>query len=105
MTKKKILDYTKYELFDFQIDNVYFDFKHWNDYVVDNDKYCNKIRKKLNRVNGEKCFIINITCNNKTDYICQNINNEIFVIPFLIDPETSEISKENINFILENMYD
>ena len=100
-----ILDYTKYELFDFQIDNVYFDFKHWNDYVVDNDKYCNKIRKKLNRVNGEKCFIINITCNNKTDYICQNINNEIFVIPFLIDPETSEISKENINFILENMYD
>lgn len=100
---EEIPDYTLYEFFDFKIGNVYFDFKHWNDFIINHDYYCNKIRRKLNRVKGERCFIINLTTHKNTEYKCQNINNEIFIVPFLIDPNTAEISQDNINFILDNM--
>ena len=100
---EEISDYSKYELFDFQIGNIYFDFKHWDDFIIDHEHYCNKIRRKLNRVKGEKCFIINLICGKDTDYKCQNIGDNIFIIPFLIDPNTAEISNENIEFIEDNM--
>lgn len=100
---EEISDYTKYELFDFQIGNTYFDFKHWDHFIIDHNFYCEKIRRKLNRVKGEKCFIINLTCHKDTGYQCQNIGDEIFIVPFLIDPNTAEISKDNINFIINNL--
>lgn len=100
---QEIEDYTKYELFDFRIGNVYFDFKHWDEFVTDHNKYCDKIRRKLNRVKGDKCFIINLTAKKSTEYMCQNLRDEIFIVPFLIDPNTGEISAENIEFINENM--
>lgn len=100
---EELPEYSLYELFDFKIGNVYFDFKHWNNYVVDHNKYCDKIRRKLNRVKGEKCFIINLTTHKNTEYMCQNIDNEIFIVPFLIDPNTADISQKNIDFIFNNL--
>ena len=100
---KDLENYSHYELFDFQIGNAYFDFKHWDEFVVDHNKYCDKIRRKLKRVSGEKCFIVNLTIHKDTDYKCQNIGDNIFVIPYLIDPNTAQISKENIDFIIENL--
>ena len=100
---EEIADYTKYELFDFQVGNTYFDFKHWDDFIIDHNYYCNKIRNKLNRVKGEKCFIVNLTSHKDTGYKCQNIGDEIFIVPYLIDPNTAEISKDNIQFIINNL--
>jgi len=100
---EEISDYSLYELFDFKIGNVYFDFKHWDDFVIGHDYYCDKIRRKLNRVKGEKCFIVNLTTHKNTEYMCQNIDNVIYVVPFLIDPNTAEISRENVNFIMDNL--
>ena len=97
---QEIEDYSKYELFDFHYNKFYFDFKHWDQFIIDNESYCNKIRNKLKKVEGEKCFIINLICNKDTEYKCQNINDEIYIVPFLIDSSTGEISYSNINFIL-----
>ncbi len=100
---EEIDDYTKYELFDFKHNNIYFDFKHWDDFIIDHNKYCDKIRKKLNRVNGEKCFIINLTVSRSTKYIRQEIQDGIYIIPFLINPETGEVDSETIEYIDEKI--
>lgn len=100
---EELPDYMLYELFDFKIGNVYFDFKHWNDFVIEHNCYCDKVRRKLNRVKGEKCFIINLTTHKNTEYKCQNIDNDIFIVPFLIDPNTAEINRDNIDFIIDNI--
>lgn len=100
---EEIDDYTKYELFDFKYNNIYFDFKHWDDFIIDHNKYCDKIRRKLNRVNGEKCFIINLTVSRSTKYIKQEIQDGIYIIPFLINPDTGEVDLETIEYIDEKI--
>ena len=100
---EEIDDYTKYELFDFKHNNIYFDFKHWDDFIIDHNKYCDKIRRKLNRVNGEKCFIINLTVSRSTKYIKQEIQDGIYIIPFLINPDTGEVDLETIEYIDEKI--
>ena len=57
---EEIEDYTLYELFDFKIKNVYIDFKHWKDSPAKLKPQIEKIKRKLNRVKGEKAVIINI---------------------------------------------
>lgn len=100
---EEIDDYTKYELFDYKLGNVYFDFKHWDDFRIDHKKYCDKIRKKLNKVKGEKCFIINLTVPRLTKYIKQEIEDGIYIIPFLINPETGEVDFETIDYIQDRI--
>lgn len=52
-------DASLYEYFDYKIGNVYFDFKHWNDFRVDNDKYVQKVERKLVKIKGAKSLYPN----------------------------------------------
>ena len=52
-------DASFYEYFDYKIGNVYFDFKHWNDFRVDNDKYVQKVERKLVKIKGAKSLYPN----------------------------------------------
>lgn len=100
---KDISDVSLYELFDYQAGKFYFDFKHWDMFIKDNDKYVRKVERKLNRVKGEKAIIINlIKRNNALPKI--NIGETVIQIPYLLDPETGEINGEAIDFINENCF-
>ncbi len=96
-----ISDVSLYELFDYQAGNFYFDFKHWDMFIKDNDEYVRKVERKLNRVKGEKAIVINlIKRNNALSKI--NIGETVIQIPYLLDPETGEINGAAIDFINEN---
>lgn len=95
---ENLQNYKDYELFDYQLKNVYFDFKHWNTYRVDNDTYVEKVNKKLRRVNGSKCFVINVVKRNDAPAKV-NIDGNVIQIPYLIDNETGEVDKEMIRHI------
>jgi len=98
---KDISDVSLYELFDYQAGNFYFDFKHWDMFIRDNDAYVRKVERKLNRVKGKKAVIINlIKRNNALPKI--NIGETVIQIPYLLDPETGEINGTAIDFINEN---
>jgi len=93
-------DYSKYELFDYVIKekNVYFDFKHWKDFIKDTSSYVKKIRNKLNKVKGEKAIIINIVKRGNHD-VHLNIDSNILQIPYIIDDTCNEVSTEMIEAI------
>ena len=78
---KELDDYTKYEYFDYQCYNLFFDFKHWNNFIKDNDNYVKKILWKLNRVKGEKCVVVNLIKRNKASPKI-NIDENIATINF-----------------------
>lgn len=100
---KDISDYSLYELFDYQAGKFYFDFKHWDMFIKDNDEYVKKVERKLNRANGEKAIIVNlIKRNNASPKI--NIGETVIQIPYLLDPDTGEINDEAIDFISENCF-
>ena len=93
-----IEDYSKYEYFDYKIGNVYFDFKHWNEFRTDNNKYVQKVEGKLAKIKGAKCFVINLV---KRNDVCikQNIGETVVQVPYLIDGETGMINDEIIEEI------
>lgn len=98
-----IKDIDKFELFDYVCGDCYFDFKNWRTFITNNNVYCEKIRRKLNKVSGKKCFIINLTCQEGTKYSFQEIYDGIYVVPFLIDPDTGDISINSIDFLIEKI--
>ena len=95
-------DESFYEFFDFKIGNFYFDFKHWDEFRTDVNKYSQKIKRKLNKIHGAKCFVINIVKRSEAKPI-ESIDGTIVQIPYLIDGEKGSINDEAIEFILENM--
>lgn len=87
-----------YELFDYKLGNFYFDFKHWNAFIKDNDKYVKKVEGKLKKVKGAKCFVINLL--KRTDARPKvNIGETVVQIPYLIDGEKETINEEAIDYI------
>lgn len=94
---EEIDDYTLYELFDYKIKNLYIDFKHWKSYVSDPKLQIEKIKRKLNKANGEKAIIINIV-KRGNHRVFQNIDEDVIEIPYLID-DTNEVSNEMIDNI------
>ena len=91
-------DSSFYEYFDYKMGNVYFDFKHWNEFRIDNDTYVKKVERKLAKIKGAKCFVINLV--KRTDApIKQNIGETVVQIPYLIDGETGMINDEFIDEI------
>ena len=54
---EEIDDVSHYELFDYKLNNIYFDFKHWDMFRINNDEYVQKVQRKLNRVKGEKAIV------------------------------------------------
>ena len=92
-------DYSLYEYFDYKIGNVYFDFKHWDNFIIDNDKYVRKVENKLKKIKGAKCFVINIVKRNDAQ-IKQNIGETVVQVPYLIDGETGTVNDSFIEQIL-----
>lgn len=88
---ENIDDISKYELFDYKLKNVYFDFKHWNMFRTNNDEYVQKIQHKLNRVKGEKAVVINLI--KRTDAsLKENIGYSVIQVPYLIDSDNCTIN-------------
>ena len=95
---KELDDPSFYEYFDYKMGNVYFDFKHWNEFRIDNDTYVKKVERKLAKIKGAKCFVINLV--KRTDALVkQNIGETVVQVPYLIDGETGMINDEFIDEI------
>ena len=100
----EIDDYTLYEYFDYKCKNLYFDFKHWKLIQRDPKTYIDKIKRKLNKVKGEKCIVVNLVKRGK--HITRvNIDEDVVMIPYIIDPVTNEISYEMIQEIEKHILD
>ena len=97
---KELSNISFYEYFDYQLGNVYFDFKHWNEFRIDNNKYVKKIENKLSKINGAKCFVINIVKRNDA-HPKENIGETVVQIPYLIDGDTGKLNDEAIEYISE----
>lgn len=90
-----------YELFDYKIKdkNIYVDFKHWKENTkIDAKEQLNKISHKLNKLNGEKVYIINIlsTVNRKP---IPTADKRIIEIPYLWNSETKKFNQEIIKLL------
>lgn len=93
-------DVSFYEFFDYKIGNVYFDFKHWNNFRIDVNTYSIKIKRKLSRIKGAKCFIINLIKRTDAPFM-KSIDDTIIQIPYLIDGEKGIINEKGIDYIQE----
>lgn len=86
----------EYELFDYKSGNLYFDFKNWDNFIVDNENYCKKIEYKLKQIKcAEKVVVINLF-KKENDIIQVSTNEKIIQIPYLID-ENNEINYKEID--------
>ncbi len=84
----------EYENFDYKIKgtNTYVDFKHWKETTEIGFKNQElKIRKKLEKVQGDKVFIINILSANEWQ-IVKSIDEKIIEIPYLWNSQTKEFN-------------
>lgn len=89
----------QYEAFDFKIKNFYFDFKHWDYFIRDNDSYCNFIEWKLSTVQGAKAVVANIL-QRGNHKINTSVDDKIIQVPYLINEE-NEIDYK----FIENLID
>ena len=89
----------QYEAFDFKIKNFYFDFKHWDYFIKDNDGYCNFIEWKLSTVQGAKAVVANIL-QRGNHKIKTSVDDKIIQVPYLINEE-NEIDYK----FIENLID
>lgn len=95
---EEIDDVSFYEFFDFNLGNIYFDFKHWDKFKTDNDAYVKKIENKLARIKGAKCFVINLIKRNDAKPKT-NIGDTVVQIPFLIDRDNGCLNQEALEYI------
>ncbi|BAT52372.1 hypothetical protein NOS3756_13070 [Nostoc sp. NIES-3756] len=80
------LNVNEFELFDFKTEqNVYIDFKLWNDRVaVKANEIIEKICEKMEIVEAEKVFVINILGSSNTPFIpIPSFDGKIIEIPYL----------------------
>ena len=97
--KLENLDYHLYEDFDFKIKDYYFDFKHWNNFIKDNDSYCNFIERKLKSVKGAKVVIANLL-QRGNHKINESIDGKIIQVPYLINND-NEIDYKYLEKLIE----
>lgn len=95
---QELSDVEHYEFFDYQYGNIYFDFKHWDKFRVDADLYSKKIKNKLSKIKGEKCFIINLIKRSNAESMISN-DETIIQIPYLIDPQNETLNEKAIDYI------
>lgn len=88
LSLKEINDATKFEAFDFVIDDgVYFDFKHWKPKTqLREDVIRNKTLSKLNEVGGKRAFIINLISDGISSPSC-TFDERLIEIPGLLLPD------------------
>lgn len=91
----------QYEAFDFKIGNYYFDFKHWDDFIKDNDSYCQHIEWKLGTVKGKKVVVANIFQRGSHE-IKTSVDEKIIKVPYLINNE-NEIDYTCLQELLEEL--
>lgn len=97
---EEIDDVSHYELFDYKLNKIYFDFKHWDMFRINNDEYVQKVQRKLNRVKGEKAIVINLI--KRTDAkIKESADEMVIQVPYLIDSESGTINFKIIEEIGE----
>jgi hypothetical protein len=89
----------QYEAFDFKIKNYYFDFKHWNYFIKDNDSYCRFIEWKLGTVHGAKVVVANIL-QRGNHKIKVSVDDKIIQVPYLIN-EDNEIDYTHLDDLIE----
>lgn len=92
---EEIDDISMFELFDYKYGNCYLDFKHWREYEKENDEYVNKIIKKLEKIKGSKCIIINLFKRGENKGFIENLGENVIQIPWLINDE-NEIDLKQI---------
>ena len=64
--------------------------------MIDNDKYVQKVERKLSKIKGAKCFVINIVKRTNA-VIKKNVGETVVQVPYLIDGETGLINDEFID--------
>ncbi|MCQ2388053.1 MAG: hypothetical protein MJ066_06405, partial [Clostridia bacterium] len=101
----EIKDKSKFEKFDFCLTdnpNVYIDFKNWSENdKVDKKEYIDKCQNKLNRINGEKVFIINVAA--QSFEIHRSFDNRIVEVSSLCKPQGTclyELDNKDMNRII-----
>lgn len=100
---EEINEISFYEFFDYKLGNIYFDFKHWDDFQIDNDKYVKKIERKLAKIKGAKCFIINLIKRNDAKPKI-NMGDTVIQIPYLIDSDNGVLNQDALDYI-EELYE
>lgn len=97
---EEIDEVNHYELFDYKLKNIYFDFKHWDMFRINNEEYVQKVQRKLKRVNGEKAVVINLI--KRTEARIKNsVDDMVVQVPYLIDSESGTINYKIIEEIDE----
>lgn len=91
-------DISMYEFFDFKYKNIYFDFKHWDKFRTEADAYSAKIKRKLSKINGAKCFVVNLIKRTDAEPM-KSVDGTIIQIPYLIDGANGTINEEGIEYI------
>ena len=93
-----------FEFFDFQLrDNTYVDFKHWQEYSsFSADEAKKKIFDKLNKIGGDKVFVINILSEQNYQNI-KSHDGRIIEIPYLFNTKTKQFNKSAISLILSEI--
>lgn len=87
-------------MFDYKLNNIYFDFKHWDMFRINNDEYVQKVQRKLNRVKGEKAIVINLIKRTEAN-IKESADEMVIQVPYLIDSESGTINFKIIEKIGE----
>ena len=91
----------QYEAFDFKVGNIYFDFKHWDYFIKNNDAYCKFIEWKLGTVKGAKVIVANLI-QRGNHKVKVSVDNRIFQIPYLINEE-NEIDYDYVDSLLDKI--
>ena len=94
----EITDHHFYEYFDYVYKNIYFDFKNWDNFTIDNIEYQNKIKNKLNKINGSKCIAINLI--KRGDHKIEISKDGLVVkIPYLLNLNNKSYNMEALKLI------
>ena len=63
-------------------------------------KYAQKVKRKLSKIQGAKCFIVNIVKRTDAKPV-ESVDETIIQIPYLIDGDKGTINNEAIDYILD----
>ena len=98
------LDISEYEMFDFKTENnVYFDFKLWNDHIaVPAENIILNIKDKMKGCNADRVFVINILGESRKEFRpIISSERRIVEIPFVC--QDGSLSDEALVFIQKEL--
>lgn len=87
-----------FERFDYCCNDIYFDFKNWDEsFLIDESKEVKKTLSKAKEVGARKVFVINVFSQN---YRKEKIfGNQLITVPWLYDLKTNQINRDIITEI------